>query len=202
MTSISEVLAAVRDPGKRATAAASILLDGSLVERHRAADQALAEVLLVHAATMDADDPPAAVQDCMDAVADIEAQMAESRVEFRFRALSFREWADLLAAHPPTKEQKKGNEGLQHNPDTFPAAAVAASCTEPAMSEAEAGELLDALHPSQRDLLWGTCLALNRGDVDAPKSRFLTGRGPRSNGVSVGPLTGSASLDPSSSDGS
>ena len=116
--------------------------------------------------------------------------------EINWHAAWRKELAQLQQA---TEEQEKA--GAWHNVDSFPGAALAASALEPSMSAEQATKLLGDLHPTQRDLLWGTCLRLNRGDVEVPKSRFLTGSVPRSNAGSGEPLPTSASLDPSSSDG-
>lgn len=81
----------------------------------------------------------------------LEAEMREATYNFRFRALSARAWSDLIAAHPD-----KGGKRL-FNVDTFPPAAIAACCVEPAglddpdkvaallasLSTAQQGDLFD-----------------------------------------------------------
>jgi len=57
----------------------------------------------------------------------------------RFRAISPKEYDELLAAHPPTPKQK--NDGAFYNPDTFPPALIAAVSYVPKLTVAQATEL-------------------------------------------------------------
>lgn len=72
-------------------------------------------------------------------------------VYLRFRALPRPVLEELLHAHPPTDEQAV--DGAAFNPETFPAALIAASSTD-GMSEAEARELLDAWSAPDANALW------------------------------------------------
>jgi len=197
MTSIKDVLAAAKDPAKRRTAVASILLDGELVLRHQAADEAFREAM---AETLDEISRPDHVKVLEDELRAVEAEIEAAKVDFRFRAVGSRVWFDLLAAHPPTKEQVKARPNLDHNPDTFMAAVMAESCVDPEMTVEDATELLGEVHPSQRDELWGTCVGLNRGDAGIPKSAAL-GLARLLSGASDGPVTRSGSRGRSSSAG-
>ncbi|MFI1830706.1 hypothetical protein ACH41E_30355 [Streptomyces sp. NPDC020412] len=58
---------------------------------------------------------------------------------------------DLIAAHPPTAQQAE--EGAVFNPDTFPAALIAASSLD-GMSEKEAAELLTTWSTPDANALW------------------------------------------------
>ncbi|AWK09594.1 hypothetical protein DDQ41_12430 [Streptomyces spongiicola] len=68
-----------------------------------------------------------------------------------FRALPRPVLEELIHAHPPTDEQAA--DGAAFNPDTFPAALIAASSTD-GMSEAEARELLDSWSAPDANALW------------------------------------------------
>ncbi|GGL03364.1 hypothetical protein [Streptomyces flaveus] len=72
-------------------------------------------------------------------------------VYLTFRALPRPVIEELLHAHPPTDQQAA--DGAAFNPDTFPAALIAASSTD-GMSEAEARELLDAWSAPDANALW------------------------------------------------
>jgi hypothetical protein len=97
----------------------------------------------------------------------LRAQARESEVEFVFVAVGRRRWSDLMLAHPPTPEQlaaaKAEGFKVQFNPETFPIAAVAASCVEPAGMTVEAVEALyEKVNDSQWHALWaGGCLGAN-----------------------------------------
>jgi len=103
------------------------------------------------------------------ALADARTRAAESEVEFRFQAIGSLRWGTLLAEHPPTKEDRE--LGSDHNPRTFGPAAVAASLIEPeGVTVEQVTELVERLSFGQWLVLWQTCLAVNLGVGDLPKS--------------------------------
>jgi hypothetical protein len=94
------------------------------------------------------------------------ADKLRSEVESKTRTLVFesigrREWSDLLAEHPPTKEQLDRFGELDHNPETFPPVALEASCVEPGMSLEDAQWLMDKLPLGAWNRVWGACLSVN-----------------------------------------
>ncbi|MFD3926531.1 hypothetical protein [Streptomyces sp. NPDC058614] len=68
-----------------------------------------------------------------------------------FRALPRPALEELIHAHPPTDQQAA--DGAAFNPDTLPAALIAASSTD-GMSETEARELLDSWSAPDANALW------------------------------------------------
>lgn len=96
---------------------------------------------------------------------ELEAQMAEHTVPIALRALTHRALSDLLAAHPPREDE------ASFNVDTFGVGLLAACAVNPAMTEEQAGQLIDRLTHGQWDDLFNTMWALNRSSVDVPKSR-------------------------------
>jgi len=98
----------------------------------------------------------------------VEAAIAASEFEFTFEALGRQEYLQLLAAHPPRHEDR--TERLSFNGETFPPALVAASAVEPAISEAQAAQLVERLSDAQFSKLWNAALTVNIGDDSAPKS--------------------------------
>lgn len=100
-----------------------------------------------------------------DALSAIETEMREATVEFVFTNLGRARWTELLAEHPPTDEQKKlYGRRFDHNPDTFPYAAIAASCTSPeGMTVDKVRELEDVVSAGQWSALWSGCLEANMG---------------------------------------
>jgi hypothetical protein len=127
----------------------------------------------------------------------LEAEIDAAKVEFRFQSIGHRAWADLMAAHPPTKEQLKAFNRIDHNPETFPLAAIAASCVEPAMTVDDVGRLERALNDTQFNLLLVRCVEANTGGIDTPKSA-AAGMIRRVNGQSVNTAVPAASPGQSS----
>jgi hypothetical protein len=130
----------------------------------------------------------------------LEAEIDESLVAFRFRALSARDWRVLMAAHPPTKQQKTANEQATLNEDSFWPAAVAACLVDPALTPEQVLELeASVLTSDQWDALKATCLTVNRAGDTAGKS-WAAGLIHRTSGASVRRPTTTESPSPSSSD--
>ena len=77
--------------------------------------------------------------------------LREASTYLTFRALPRPVLEELLNAHPPTDEQVA--DGSAFNPDTFPAALVAASSAD-GMTDPEARELLDAWSAPDANALW------------------------------------------------
>jgi hypothetical protein len=101
-------------------------------------------------------------------IEDLEAEMRASEAEFTFRGIGRKAWTDLIGQHPPTDEQRKLlGRGIDHNPETFPAAAIAASLVEPAATPEQVARLEEALTVGQWDRLWRAALEVNVG-ADLP----------------------------------
>lgn len=101
---------------------------------------------------------------------DLEGEIEGAQREFVFRSIGARAWSDLLAKHPPSREHKKVAPGIDYDPDSFPAAAVAASAYEPELSLQQARQLEEVLTVSEWAALWGAALNANIGGDDNPKS--------------------------------
>lgn len=112
---------------------------------------------------------PARQAELVDALEALEREADETATAFTFRALSALGWADLIAKHPPSAEQAK--EGYDFDPETFPAAAVAASSLEPRLSVDQVERIRGTVQFSEWQKLWGATLEANLGTLDAfPKS--------------------------------
>lgn len=112
---------------------------------------------------------------------EIEERMQAATHEFRFRALEPKPWSDLLAEHPGRPGKTEG-----FNAETFPAAAIAACCVEPAgLDSVPAVERLFAvLNPAQRADLFDGVWTVNTATVTVPfsasASAVLRASGPSS----------------------
>lgn len=193
MASIDEILAVAEDPDHRRTATVRILLRQDLTARHTELDQQLAAAIVDDGRlNRDPVAPELAQQ-----LADLETELDDARVAFTVRAVGRRAWADLLAQHPPTQQQRNHNPHLDHNPETFPIAALAASAIDPVITVDAARRLEAALNTAQFQLLWQAVLDVNVGGGGLPKSR-TAGLILRASGGSVTTAAPEESLDPSS----
>lgn len=176
MTSIDDVLARAGGQGWRRVRTVD-LFDPELIAQHEALDAELQATMNDDARNNRQPQAPVIAQ----RIEELEQQIADSAISFKFGALSFKAWTELLAAHPPTKQQLKQADAkatswrsrnmLDHNPDTFPQALIAACAMEPEMTVEQAKQLADTLAPDQFQILYEGAVSVNRGaGGDAPKS--------------------------------
>lgn len=141
------------------TATVRLCLRGDLVRQHEQLERDLTDARRYDETHNEVDTAPRIAE----AIQTVEAEMADTETEFVFSAIGKRAWSDLLAKHPPTDEHRK--LGLDHEPDTFPAVAIAASLVEPADVTLDGVErLAEVLTVGQYMRLWTGCLAANLGD--------------------------------------
>lgn len=89
-------------------------------------------------------------------VEETRAALAVATVEFRFRALSHREFSDLLAAHPPAPGRSEQLYG-----ESFLSALLAACCVSPTLSPGQVDQLLDRVNHGTAEQLIAAALAVN-----------------------------------------
>lgn len=164
--SIAEILAQAENPAYIRVATAKVLLRQDLLARHAELDAELERAIVDDAQENRIPIAPRLAAELIELQQEIDA----AKVEFRFRSIGKRAWADLLAAHPPTKEQKRADPRCTFNPVTFPAAAIAAACIEPKISADEVRRLEAALNDSQFDILFERCINAQIGGTESPKS--------------------------------
>jgi len=101
----------------------------------------------------------------------------DTEVVFTFKALGRIVYDELIEEpeHQPTDEQKK--EGAQYNPDTFPAALVAASCADPEISLEQATEIFadSSWNGAELQKLFFGALEVNTETADIPLSKAGSG---------------------------
>jgi hypothetical protein len=103
-----------------------------------------------------------ALKEAEKAVKDAETAVEDVTVEVRFRAIGRVAYDELVAAHPPTEQQKKDSgEDTVYNPETFCPALVAASAIEPKMTYEEVVELFKDWNGAELSDLFFTALACN-----------------------------------------
>lgn len=194
MPSIEEILAVAEDPAYHRIVTARI----SAVPQEARDEHARLDALLP-TLTSDTIDAHPDLRATAARIAELEAKMLASVIEFRFKSIGHRAWRDLLAAHPPTKAQRSAERLVDHNPDTFPYEAMAASCIDPVMTVDDVRRLerTPLIDVQFWDTLWSACLRANVVDA-APKS-LAAGLILRQSGGSVTTAANGASLARSSS---
>ncbi|MFI6296861.1 hypothetical protein ACIBEJ_35090 [Nonomuraea sp. NPDC050790] len=101
-------------------------------------------------------------------IVELRERMREHTTVFRFRGLQRKKFKDLVAAHPPSDEDKDAGNDVDW--ETFGVALVSACAVEPQMSVEQAGELADELTQAQWDSLFAASYSVNKRDVDVPFS--------------------------------
>lgn len=90
--------------------------------------------------------------------------------EFVFAAIGADAYDELVAAHPPTKEQEQERwrnhlGSLDFNEDTFPPAVISACLIEPKLTEDEVGQLFrsERWTSTELTLLFVNAVEINKG---------------------------------------
>lgn len=156
---IGDVIAGV----KPAVRTVPICLDGTLAEQ---LEQLRAE-WVDRAGSGQGLAPSPDVAAVIDRIRDLEAQADAATVEFAVRSIGAKAWRKLMAEHAPPDDRLL--DGWRFDPDTFPQAALAASCVEPAMTDDEADQLQVRLSSGQWEKLFRAVLECNAGDDLIPK---------------------------------
>lgn len=165
--------------GKKATTVADLLakttrrevtvhifVDQKLRDRQVALEKALADALANDAIhNWDPTAPPLAEE-----LLALEREAEEQTDEFVFQTVGARAWADMLASHPPTKEQRLEDPRVDHDRRTFPYVAIAASCVSPTMTEDEVRQVTAQWSVGMFNQLWNTCIEVNLDGGIFPKS--------------------------------
>lgn len=124
------------------TSSVAVCMDRSLITEW---EEARAEL-----ARADETDRPR-LQKGVDSLAE---KVRAAEVTFVFRSVGHGPWSRLLAQHPPTKDQRKDLD-LDHNPETFLPAAMAATCTSPGLTHEQAKQIWE----TQPDLVVNRLMA-------------------------------------------
>ena len=96
-------------------------------------------------------------------------RLKASATEFVFRALGDTAWSNLVAAHPPTRDDH------MWDPETFPRALVAACAIDPTMTPEQRDGLYEILNDGQRKQLENAAYECNAGATALPFSVTASG---------------------------
>lgn len=154
--SIEEVLAQATPR----TVTVRVCLRGDLLGRHQQLEVQLLEAARLDGTEIRHAEAPAVARH----IQELEAEIEASKVEFTFQSLGRKGWTDLLAKHLPGEQDRA--DGCNFNRETFPIAALAASCITPVMTVPQTERLAEAVNDGQWQLLWDACLAANMEGSD------------------------------------
>lgn len=142
---------------------------GDLVDRHIEAVTALNAV-------NDADGGSlaegSATRAALQAVKDVEDEREAETVTVTLQSISDEKWANLLRQHAPSKAERRA--GHDHDPKTFPPAAVAACALSPEITVTQATALRGALPSGEWNKLWVGAMSLNVIELPHPKLAAAT----------------------------
>lgn len=148
---------------KPITKSVRVCLDGDLLAQVERLGQEFLQARLDDERLNRTDEAPA----ISERIAALGEQVKDAEVEFVFQSIGRLPWQDLISKHAPTKPQRE--LGADFNTDTFPVAAMAASCVEPEGADVAGFEALAAtLNDGQWNRLWATCHAANTAGGDVP----------------------------------
>jgi hypothetical protein len=94
----------------------------------------------------------------------VRKKMAASEVVITLRALGYRAWSDLVAAHPSPKDDQA------FDPETFSPALVAACAVDPAMTPEQASQLFEVLNQGQVKAVIDAAFEVNSEPTAVPFS--------------------------------
>lgn len=161
---MSERFAQLQSKATKDRAAVTVCMDRALLHDLERAEDALEEA---REEKMLASPRVAELQATVDSLRE---QLKASSLELVFESIGRGRWSDLRGEHPPTDEQKDElGTDLDHNPKTFPPAALAASCVEPGLSLDQAKWIVDELPDGPYMEIWGACLRANVTGSNTPK---------------------------------
>lgn len=97
----------------------------------------------------------------------VEAEIADNTLKVRMRGLTHQPWTELVAAHPPRKDNF-ADQNVGINEETFIPALIKAQMIEPVMADEQVEKLLDVISDAQYQMLSNAAWALGRADRNRP----------------------------------
>lgn len=153
-----------------------VLFDPDAAARHRQLEQELDDLVQRPSGSIDERGPAQ--------VADEIAQLMDTSepTTFRFQTLGAKTWSDLIAKHPPSKQERQRGRDVA---DSFWPDALAASCVEPEGATRDGfASLWEKLSDGQWERLKAACREANVAEHDIRPSQaasvLLSGRRPKS----------------------
>lgn len=156
--SLSDILEAA----KPREASVTICVAGDLAGEH---DRLTAELQSARAREVTSIEGNPRAVELAQQITELQERMEAATFTFTFRALSSRDWSDLLASHPPREGQSE-----QFNAATFPVALVKRCLVDPVAEAAEIDTLIGRLSDGAFERLFDTAWTANRSGPSVPFS--------------------------------
>jgi hypothetical protein len=156
------------------TASCEVFLDGSLVAEMEHLERQLEEARQLDETENRKPEAPLIAE----RLVGLHNHAKDKARRFTFTALSARAWSDLLADHPPRKEDRE--DGLDYNAHTLPHEAMARTGS-PKLTVEDYHWLEENISPAQWLRLWLTCRAAHqiapgpKAHLGATVTRLATG---------------------------
>jgi hypothetical protein len=99
----------------------------------------------------------------------LKAEITETVIVFRLRALNKAEWSALVANHPPRSDNHI-DHAVGYNRDAVDDAAVQACIIDPDFDDLSWAQFMEVCNPSEWEELRDTARSVNRAVRDVPKS--------------------------------
>jgi hypothetical protein len=93
---------------------------------------------------------------------ELEQDIHEAAVPFRFRAMPRKAYRELIEAHPDPAGEKRWND------ETFPPALIAACAVDPEMTLEQATTVYEKWDENQASTLFATAYIVNEGETKVP----------------------------------
>lgn len=165
---MAETLDGYLDEIRPLTVEERISFRGDLIAELQRLERDLHRAVVEDQDSNDPDQAPAIARRLLE----LQEELRASERPFVFASIGDTAWGKLRDLHQPTEAQiAAAGYRPDHDPDTFPVAAMAASLIDPdGVTEDGIRRLREKLNDGQWDVLWGACLAANRGVGTLPKS--------------------------------
>lgn len=119
-------------------------------------------------------DDPKMLLDLQERIDALETEIGKATRVFTFQSVTAEKWANLMRAHPPTKEQLEQKPGLDNNPDEFWPVAIEACAVSPKVTATQARKMRDKLRPADWETVIDAVLVANQAVMLTPKSEMAT----------------------------
>ena len=107
-------------------------------------------------------------------IRDLEDRMSEEMLTVRVRALPRAEWNRVMLQHPPAKDASEGDKAMGVNFEAFMSDVMPRCIVDPDLDEDDWARLNDVLSSADYGKILDAVWAVNRSEVDVPKSRLAS----------------------------
>lgn len=107
-------------------------------------------------------------------IRDLAERMSEAMLTVRVRALPRAEWNRIMLQHPPGKDASEGDKAMGVSFEAFMADVMPRCIVDPELDEDDWATLNNVLSSADYGKILDAVWAVNRSEVDVPKSRLAS----------------------------